>query len=231
MTNKEVKDFMILIEKSIRTRDTEKIQELLINIIKKENDVIFTCLINLVLKNFEEVVFELNTGKSPILDLTVSALHHQLSHWNHGNDCVLQVFCDNSKILEKEKTYFNNYIGRKVKLQNLFGGDVPISYNLFEPINLVDSKDYKNIQVADVISSTFAYVMKNNNEFSRKIRERYQESITVVVVADYSFIDYTSASYKTCVVSLFQLSEMKKINLGYSKDKLPLNNQNIQVAI
>ena len=117
--------------------------------------------------NKEAVISELSTLEGTmtgkwILDLTNTSLFSLLGEWG-GEYEELVAYCDKSKPLDDDQDIFNAMVGRKDKVHmNYKDFKVPITFNLKEPLNLVDSKEYYGIQIADAIAGAFAYAFDDN---------------------------------------------------------------------
>lgn len=96
------------------------------------------------------------------LDLSMTALHWLLASWGEEFE-VLEVYCDESKPIRDAKEFFEAFIGREDKVYSLLDdqSSPSIVYNLSGPINLVDSKESHGVQIADVLSSSLTYALKN----------------------------------------------------------------------
>ncbi|WP_274904192.1 DUF3800 domain-containing protein [Psychrobacter sp. DAB_AL62B] len=119
--------------------------------------------------NKEAVISELSslegtmTGKW-ILDLTNTSLFSLLGEWGEEYE-ELVAYCDKSKPLDDDQDIFNAMVGRKDKVyMNYEDFKAPVTFNLKEPLNLVDSKDFYGIQIADAIAGAFAYAFDENKE-------------------------------------------------------------------
>lgn len=115
-----------------------------------------------------------------ILDLTNTSLHTLLADWGQNYE-TLTAYCDNSKPLESDQELLNSMIGRSDRLFSTFGDqEIPITYNLTESINLVDSKDFAGVQLADAVAAAFSYACnrKNTCEFALKWRGLIENVVT-----------------------------------------------------
>ena len=103
------------------------------------------------------------------LELSMTALNWLLASWGEEFE-VLEVYCDESKPIQEAQEFFKVFIGREDKAYIRLGSEPTpsIIYNLSGPINLVDSKDSHGIQIADVLSSSLAYALKNPDEENAK---------------------------------------------------------------
>ena len=103
------------------------------------------------------------------LELSMTALNWLLASWGEEFE-VLEVYCDESKPIQEAQEFFKVFIGREDKAYIRLGSEPrpSIIYNLSGPINLVDSKNSPGIQIADVLSSSLAYALRNPDEENAK---------------------------------------------------------------
>ena len=119
--------------------------------------------------NKETVISELSTLEGTmtgkwILDLTNTSLFSLLGEWGEEYE-ELVAYCDKSKPLDDDQTIFDAMIGRTDKHYTEQGRlKAPLTFNLREPLNLVDSKDYYGIQIADAIAGAFAYAFNESRD-------------------------------------------------------------------
>jgi len=126
------------------------------------------------------------------LDLTNTSLHTLLSDWGQTFD-TLTVYCDKSKPLETDHELLDAMVGRENKVYSTFGDErIPITFNLTESVNLVDSKDYAGVQLADAVAAAFSYACNHDNqdEFAVKWRGLIEGVVTYgSVFPDFDHID------------------------------------------
>lgn len=104
------------------------------------------------------------------LELTTTSLFWMLSFWSERFD-LMEVYCDKSEPLDINRPLFDTMIGRKDIIYMKLGSqpDRALTYNLSGPIELVDSKQSPGIQIADVLSGSIAFALKNpDNILSKK---------------------------------------------------------------
>lgn len=118
-----------------------------------------------------EEMREFFQGDTPswMLDLTLTALHGVLSHLHNERRRPMRVFCDNSKPLLHDVEMLNKMVGRVEVSYDLIAGEVPITFNLAEPISLVDSVQYPGVQVADVLAGSVARALREQTPLGAKI--------------------------------------------------------------
>ena len=113
--------------------------------------------------------------------------------------------------------FFDCFIGRKEKIYSPYiKTAVPITFNLLEKINMVDSKTNYAIQIADVISVAYAYSFKNDNDFSKQVHNIGKEYIIDGnIFPDFNYIDPEKSSAQLNMMILKELHFR-------SKNKIPL---------
>lgn len=157
------------------------------------------------------------TGKW-ILDLTNTALFSLLASWGQHFD-ELTAYCDQSKPLNDDQEIFNAMIGRKDKVFSSVGGQPsPISFNLKEPLNLVDSKTVHGIQLADAVSAAFVYActQENTDKYAKKWRKYISDFvISGSIFPEYDCIDINKLETQRNAFLLVEL-------VRRSENKLPL---------
>lgn len=143
------------------------------------------------------------TGKW-VLDLTNSALVSLLAAWGQEFD-ELSVFCDQSKPLQEQPDFFKLMIGNTEKIHIDVGErSFPISFNLKQNINFVDSKKYPGIQIADVFAGVYKFISQegcidNSKTVSRLIKIRWTNYIAncftgYSVIPDPDYLDMSRIS-------------------------------------
>lgn len=159
------------------------------------------------LEFFEKILLFINAHKDTIyqeikslpswtIDLSMTSLHSLFCEWGAAKQ-EIKAFCDSSKPIDAQKSFFNNFIGRKDIIYSPFivknGNPVPLTYNLKE-ITLVDSKEHPGIQLADITATATAYsfqMYQETNEFTEKLREILQNKIAYAsVFPDFSYINF-----------------------------------------
>lgn len=126
-----------------------------------------------------------------VLDLTTSVLFGLLSTWSERFD-VMDVYCDASKPLAAQRVLFDVMVGRTDKhYYDLGRRAYALTFNLAQPIQLVDSKTYPGLQLADVLASTTAYALKTKAEDqSREWLEKIEGAVaTTGIIPDSDVID------------------------------------------
>lgn len=128
------------------------------------------------------------------LELTTTSLFWLLSLWSEQFD-KMQVYCDQSKPLYENQSLFEANIGRTDRVYMKLGKhpEMALTYNLAGPIVFLDSKTSPGIQIADVISSSIAYALKNREEDYSEEWLKIAESMltSICIVPDPEEIDLT----------------------------------------
>jgi len=104
------------------------------------------------------------------LELSMTALNWILASWGEKYE-DLDVYCDRSKPIEAAREFFQVFIGREDKAYVRLGSQPSPSviYNLAGPLNMVDSKASHGVQIADVMSSSLLYALRNpDKEFCQE---------------------------------------------------------------
>ena len=126
---------------------------------------------------------DLDKGTRWDLELSQTMVHWLLAYWGEEFES-LEAYCDESKPIESSMDIFKHFVGRKDKAYISLGGQPRPSlvYNLAGPVNLVDSKKYPGVQLADVLASSVAYCLRNEGEeFSDRCLEFTDRSVTLTV--------------------------------------------------
>ncbi len=127
------------------------------------------------------------------LELSMTALHWLLASWGEQFE-ILDVYCDESKPIRDSRDFLDVFIGRKDKAYLWIGDRYTPSfvYNLSGPITLVDSKKSYGVQIADVLSSSLAYALKNpDEEISREWLNLTDEMMIEPMPPEVSHVDLT----------------------------------------
>ena len=99
-----------------------------------------------------------------VLDMTTCGLYTLLCHWGNRGEPMI-VYCDNSGPLQVHGDVFDVMIDREDSVfMDLWGKPRRMTFNLAQPIQLVDSRSSPGIQIADVFASAAAYVLKKRND-------------------------------------------------------------------
>lgn len=179
---------------------------------------ILESIFDFAIMNKEAVVEELHgyvgqgAGKW-VLDLTDTALVSLLAQWGQEYD-ELTAYCDNSKPLDANQELFNGMVGNTKKHFSYIAGEkIPITFNLAEPIKLVDSKHVYGVQLADAVAAAFVYACdsENQDEYALKWRELVEEVVIFgSVFPDYDHIDLSKLEVQRNLVVLQELVERSK---------------------
>lgn len=154
-------------EDSMRKTDNpsfELLQSNVGSVLAEENFV--DSLMTFLICNSEKIKEEIHDlGKESStkwsLELSISGLRSLLVE--HGKDMQpMKVFCDHSKPLAAQMSFFDAMVGRTDRQYVKFGDkEHQITFNLNNPIDLVDSSNHAGIEIADVIASGTSYALRN----------------------------------------------------------------------
>ncbi|KJV50065.1 hypothetical protein VH86_02575 [Pantoea sp. BL1] len=176
--------------------------------------------------NKESVIAELDgyigerSGKWA-LDLTNTALFSLLAAW--GQEYIqLTAYCDQSKPLSEDQSIFEAMINREDRLTSNFSGvNSPITFNLKEPLHLVDSKVVHGIQLADAIAAAFAYLLDKDNqdEYAIKWRDMIEESVIFgSVFNEYDYLDLSKLEVQRNAILLQELVERSREGISLTEN-------------
>jgi len=156
-----------------------------------------------------------------VLDLTNTSLFSLLAEWGQKFD-TLTAFCDQSKPLSEDQTIFDAMINREDKKFSFLGGEkAPITFNLTEPINLVDSKNIHGVQLADAVAAAFVYACDRDNQdkYALKWRGLIEESVIFgSVFHDYDYLDLNKLEVQRNAVLLEELVSRSKAGISLTDD-------------
>ena len=156
-----------------------------------------------------------------VLDLTNTALFSLLAEWGQEYD-QLTAYCDQSKPLSEDQEIFNVMINREdKKFTHVAGINSPITFNLKEPLNLVDSKIIHGVQLADAIAGAFAYACdrENQDEYAEKWRAMIEEHVIFgSVFPDYDHLDLNKLEVQRNAVLLQELADRSKNGISLTED-------------
>jgi hypothetical protein len=170
-------------EDAIRQRSHEKMAILFSTLTLPNMSPVLEDVKDFASQNREPIIKEFSflkdSGPSKwALDLTTSSLFALLGFWGQRFSS-LRVFCDASKPLEVSLELFKTMINREDKKYVELGGEKhPLTFNLAQPIALVNSTDFAGIQLADVIAGAYGFVMNNpRDEYTRRLLDYAPEII------------------------------------------------------
>ena len=149
---------------------------------------------------------ETDTGKW-ILELSSTALFSILCDWGKEFN-QLKVFCDVSKPLKENNRIFDLMIGIEDKIYMDFfqGVEEPITFNLSQEVQFVESDKFPGIQIADVAAAACAYSFK---EGVNQNKESWIEHIPGIVggksvIPDLSYLDSNTVdATRNCMLLIY----------------------------
>ena len=142
-----------------------------------------------------------------ILELSTSALFSILCDWGKEFN-QLKVFCDVSKPLKGNKELFDCWIGIEDKIYIDFfqGVEEPITFNLSQEVQFVESDKFPGIQIADVAAAACAYAFKEgvNQNTESWIEHLPGMVIGKSVIPDESYTDLNTLDAKrNCLLLIY----------------------------
>lgn len=205
-------------EKLMRTGDFENLDSLFSSSSHPEISPILNQIREFAILNRSAITEELNgyagegIGKW-VLDLTNTSLFSLLAQWGQEHE-QLTAICDQSKPLSTDQSIFDAMINREDKKYSSLGGEeTPLTFNLSQSIQLVDSKHTPGVQIADCIAAAFAYAMNKNATDAYAIEWRgYIESAVIFgsVFPDLDYADLSKHSVQRNSVILVELLNRSK---------------------
>ncbi|WP_422155723.1 DUF3800 domain-containing protein [Vreelandella titanicae] len=212
-------------ENLMRTGDFEGLKVLFSASKDKGISPVLEQICDFAIHNKESVIEELDgyagegAGKW-VLDLTNTALFSLLAEWGQEYD-QLTAYCDQSKPLNEDQEIFKAMINREdKKFTHIAGIDSPLTFNLKEPLNLVDSKVVHGVQLADAVAAAFAYAcdQDNQDEYAVKWRGMIEEHLIFgSVFQDYDHLDLSKIEVQRNAILLQELTERSKKGMSLTE--------------
>lgn len=114
-----------------------------------------------------------NNDNLYLLDLTFTSLSLLLGVFSDGSVEPMEVHCDDSKQIEYHKDYYSEMVNNEnIVFEDLFTSHAQISYNLSEIPICENSKDVPQIQICDLLISSYTYAsLRPDLDFSKRIFE------------------------------------------------------------
>ena len=156
------------------------------------------------------------------MDLTNTSLFSLLGEWGEEYEELI-AYCDKSKPLDDDQDIFNAMVGRTDKVHmNYEDFKAPITFNLKEPLNLVDSKDFYGIQIADAIAGAFAYAFDENkeeDEYKLKWKKMGETHLSQTnLFPDLSYLDTTSSEVQLNTILLRELLDRSQRGVSLTEN-------------
>ena len=158
------------------------------------------------------------------LELSMTALNWILASWGEKYE-VLDVYCDQSKPIEAARQFFQVFIGREDKAYIRLGSQPSPSviYNLSGPLNMVDSKTSHGVQIADVMSSSLLYALKNpDKEFCQEWLHLLEPAPINEIIPDASHADLAKEGAFVNTIILRELVDRSVKGLNLSENMLDI---------
>ena len=161
------------------------------------------------------------------LELSSTCVNWLLASWAEDFE-ALQVRCDASKPVAEDLAYFENFLGREDKAYMWFGRENNPSfiYNLAESVQLVDSRKYPGVQIADVWASALTYAFNHADEgISRQWLELTENVTSNTIAPDMDLIELRKPGPFINTAVLLELSRrsVEAQGLFLGMDELILN--------
>lgn len=161
------------------------------------------------------------------LELSSTSVNWLLASWAEDFE-ALRVRCDASKPVAEDLAFFKNFLGREDKAYMWFGrpNNPSYIYNLAEPVQLVDSRKYPGVQIADIWASALAYAFNHAKEnISRQWLELAENVTGNVITPDAGLIDLRKGGPFINTTVLLELSQrsVESEDLFLGMDELVLN--------
>ena len=222
VNDKFSKEILIKFEKLMRNKTLQDL-EAIISIVDEidEESKSFKFLKNIIefiTIHKIEIYEEIKDLEKWTNDLSITALHSLFSEWGKNKD-KLVAYCDNSKPIEEQKSFFKGMIDRDGEiiysiLKTDESKQVSLTYNL-KSIELVDSKIYKGIQLADVVATVSAYSFRwfrdDENDFSKELRTILSPSIIYgSVFPDFDYINLEKKEVQLNTILLEEILERSR---------------------
>lgn len=175
-----VLEIISIFENLIRKKDLKYLDNLITLADKDEYKIskaydFYSKILTFIKIHKNTIIDEFNGLMPWTADLSISSLNALFSTWGELRKPIV-AYCDQSKPIDEQQEIFNGMIGREDIIYSPIKADdgkrIPITYNLKE-INLVDSKEFHGVQLADIIATAAAYSMKLfqvEDDFISKVR-------------------------------------------------------------
>jgi Protein of unknown function (DUF3800) len=199
-------------EELMRSQSEAKLTDIFVASVHPENSPVLTQIREFAQFRAPDIRTELaslagsGTGKW-VLDLTRTTLFTLLANWGQEFD-VLTAVCDPSKPLQESQELFNTMIGRKDRrFSDAFGEAQPITFNLAEPIQFLDSKATYGIQIADALAaaSVFAFGSEDHAQMARWREQLSGFAHYGSIIPDVDFVDLEDFRVRRNAVLLMEL--------------------------
>jgi len=226
ITNDELATkIMTVFEKLMRKKELNHLEEI-ISILEQfqesSESVEFLKKMVIFINGHKEIIYEeIKELPSWTIDLSMTSLNALFSEWGvTGSE--ITAFCDNSKPIDEQKSLFEPMMGRKDIVYSPFllndGKRIPLTYNLKE-INMVDSKEYAGVQLADIVATASTYSIQMHQETNEYIDNVQKVLLPNIVYAsvfpDYGQIDLTQKKVQLNALLFEELIER-------TTDKIPV---------
>jgi len=199
-------------EELMRNSDQAELGSLFSSTVHPENSPIMVQIREFALSQKEAIRRELDSlpgdgiGKW-ILDLADTALFSLLANWGLEHN-QLTAICDDAKPLQHDQQLYNSMINREDKHFSHMGGEKhPITFNLSGPIQLVDSKVYHGVQLADAIAAASVYAVSGASDKHANEWKEFIPDIAIYgsLMPDYDHVDLNKYEVQRNAVVMLEL--------------------------
>lgn len=207
-------EIFVEFEELMRIGGEANLNDLFASSVRDDNSPILVLVREFALSQREAISRELSSlvGTGPykwILDLTDSALFSLLTEWGTQHELVTAI-CDESKPLRDNQELYNAMIGRSNRVFTTLGGRRhAITFGLSGPIQLVDSKVFHGVQLADAISAACVYAASGaEDDYGDRWRHLLpQIAVHGSVIPDLDHVDLKRPEVQRNVMILHELHE------------------------
>ena len=131
------------------------------------------------------------TEPSWALELSSTTVHCLLAGWAEEYE-PLSVYCDHSKPIAANREILDAMVGRQDKVHMHFGSHKGRSfvYNLSQPVQLVNSRQFSGVQIADVWASALTHAFRHREDLvCQRWLELAEDSVDTALLPDSKFDD------------------------------------------
>jgi hypothetical protein len=149
-----------------------------------------------------------------VLELSMTALHGILAKWGEDGE-QLDVYCDSSKPLAAQSSFFDMMIGRQDRQYISFGGKKHLyTYNLYQKVQFADSVVTPGIQLADILAGSLAFSLKNRDDlFSEQCLNLCVQNEIIHPHSIFTTLEYADITSRAGFVNAMLLKELMRRTL------------------
>lgn len=151
----------------MRTKSENSIEEFygLVGMIKNKAISEFADILSII-EDSRNLIKKILYGKDKyVLDTTVTSLFILIEHWYNKFQINLNILTDDSKQIQEHESLIRKLIN--IKDSQAVGYDTRVSHFPLpvNSLNMVDSKNYFGIQMADIIASAVSFVLNDADKY------------------------------------------------------------------